>query len=513
DVVVVRQRVDGLLRAGLTIPRRLQDQMISRLKIISGMDITERRKPQDGRSRLRFEGRRIDLRVATLPTQFGEKIVIRFLNPDSAIRGMDDLGLSEGNLALMRDFMSRPQGFVLVTGPTGSGKTSTLYSAIASVKSPSNNILTLEDPIEFQLAGINQTQINVRAGMTFANGLRSILRQDPNIILVGEIRDLETAEVALQAAQTGHLLLSTVHTNDAPATITRLIDLGVAPFLIASSLVGILGQRLVRRPCQSCAEPYEPSPELVAKVGGADRLPAGAKWMKGLGCEACTKSGYKGRIALHEVLAVTDEMRSLIATNALEPAIRKAARRGGMRTLLEDGILKASQGLTTLEEVVRIAPVDEALVDEAAAAAPGESASVNPATGAKRRILIVDDSPTILQVVRYFLELDGFEVLAAENGDQGLEIARTEVPDLIVSDVAMPGMSGTTMVRALRRDPRTSHIRVLMLTSEGGVDQEAEGLEAGADDYVLKPVEPRRLAARVKVVLARGAAARTPVSA
>ena len=255
SVVHVRQRVDGLLREALTLPLHLRDQTISRLKIISGMDIAERRKPQDGRSRLRFEGRRIDLRVSTLPTQFGEKVVVRLLNSATAARPMDQLDLSPDNLRFIRGFLARPRGLMLVTGPTGSGKTSTLYAALNAIKSPTNNIITLEDPIEFQVPGVNQTQINPRAGVTFATGLRSILRQDPNVILVGEIRDNETADIAFQAAQTGHLLLSTLHTNDAASTITRLFDLGVQPFLVASSLIGVVAQRLVRRVCPACAAP------------------------------------------------------------------------------------------------------------------------------------------------------------------------------------------------------------------------------------------------------------------
>src|SRR6185436_14901529 len=260
-VLHVRQRVDGLLQEVLTIPHGLQDATLSRLKIMSGMDISERRKPQDGRCRLRFSGRRIDLRVSTMPTQFGEKIVIRLLNADKTIPAIDQIGLSEENLRLVRSLLSNPQGMILVTGPTGSGKTSTLYAALNSIKSSSNNIITLEDPIEMQIPGVSQMQINVRAGVTFASGLRSILRQDPNVILVGEIRDQETADIALGASQTGHLLLSTLHTNDATATITRLFDLGIQPFLIAASLLGIVAQRLVRRPCPACATLQPPSAE------------------------------------------------------------------------------------------------------------------------------------------------------------------------------------------------------------------------------------------------------------
>ena len=511
----VRHRVDGQLRDVLTIPHHLQDQTISRLKIISGMDIAERRKPQDGRSRLRFEGRRIDLRVSTLPTQFGEKVVIRLLNSDRGIQPLDQIGLSPDNLAKMRGFLAHAQGLVLVTGPTGSGKTSTLYTALKSIKSSSNNIITLEDPIELQLPGVNQIQINARAGLTFTNGLRSILRQDPNVILVGEIRDHETADIALQAAQTGHLLLSTLHTNDAPSTLTRLFDLGIQPFLVASSILGIVAQRLVRRPCPACAVRERPSDETAERAGGWGRLPADGEWLAAKGCPACLGSGYKGRIAIHEILDVDDAVRALIAERAPEQMIKKAARRAGMRTLFEDGVEKAAQGLTTLDDVLRAVSRDEA--DEAPRGSEGTAAptaasacvaaAVTPAApewgDGRPRVLVVEDSSTISSVVKYFLELEGFEVLLAADGQIGLEMARREHPHVIVSDVSMPRMTGIEMVRALRGDPATADVRILMLTSESSVESETDGLAAGADDYILKPVEPRRLGARVKALLAR----------
>jgi type II secretory ATPase GspE/PulE/Tfp pilus assembly ATPase PilB-like protein/CheY-like chemotaxis protein len=506
----VRQRVDGLLYDVLTIPHRLQDATISRLKIMSGMDISERRKPQDGRSRLRFEGRRIDLRVSTMPTQFGEKTVIRLLNADKAILPIDQLGLSRENLRLMQSFLSHPQGMILVTGPTGSGKTSTLYTLLNSIKSSTNNIITLEDPIEMQIPGVNQMQINAKAGVTFASGLRSILRQDPNVILVGEIRDQETADIALGAAQTGHLLLSTLHTNDATATITRLFDLGIPPFLMASSLLGIVAQRLVRRVCPACKTRRQPSAEAIEKIGGPSRLPSDGEWVAGRGCDQCGQSGLKGRIAIHEVLAVTEEMRDLISSRAAEHVIKKAAKRAGMRTMYEDGIEKAAQGLTTLDEVLRVVSrdatdraADTPLPETPIAAAPGgDPSDPDPAT-VRLRVLVVEDSPTIVSVVKYFLELEGFDVLVAEDGLVGLEMALRERPDVIVSDVHMPGMGGVAMVKALRADARMSRVRIIMLTSETSVESETEGLAAGADDFISKPVEPRRLAARVKALLAR----------
>jgi type IV pilus assembly protein PilB len=522
----VRYRVDGLLRDVLKVPKKQSDATISRMKIISGMDIADRRRPQDGRSRLKYEGERIDLRVSTLPTQFGEKVVIRLLDSKRAQVTMEQLGLTPENQHAFQLMLSRAQGMILVTGPTGSGKSSTLYTALNWVKSPTKNIITVEDPIEYQLDGVNQVQINTKAGVTFAAGLRSILRQDPNIILVGEIRDQETAGIALEAAQTGHLLLSTLHTNDAPGTITRLLDLGIEPFLIASAVIGILAQRLVRSPCPSCSVSQPPSSDALEKAGGASRMPANAKWIAGLGCEKCRQSGSKGRMAIHELLVVNDEVRELISRRASEHAIRKAARNAGMHTLIEDGILKAAQGLTTLEDVVRVVAADDAAIHKEEATKPeianvadlaaqergldskeapspaSEAAKAGKAQG-KERVLVVEDSTTIASVVKYFLELEGFEVFVAKDGISGLESARRDRPHVIVTDYNMPGMDGMSMVKALRAEAGTTGIAVLMLTSEDSVEKEAEALEAGVDDYIQKPVEPRRLAARVRSLLAR----------
>jgi len=529
----VRYRVDGLLREVIKVPKNQTDAAISRMKIISGMDIADRRRPQDGRSRLKYEGKRIDLRVSTLPTQFGEKVVIRLLDSKRAQVTMEQLGLTSENQHAFQSMLSRAQGMILVTGPTGSGKSSTLYTALNWVKSPTKNIITVEDPIEYQLDGVNQVQINSKAGVTFAAGLRSILRQDPNIILVGEIRDQETAGIALEAAQTGHLLLSTLHTNDAPGTITRLLDLGIEPFLISSAVIGILAQRLVRSPCPCCRVSQPPSAEAIEKSGGASRLPSDAKWVAGRGCEVCQQSGSKGRVAIHELLVVNDEVRELISRRAPEHAIRKAARNSGMRTLLEDGILKAARSLTTLEDVVRVVAADDAATHKEEATKPEDSCSsvardhaaahqnqtelepdeATPPVASemgkpgdpqrKERVLVVEDSSTIASVVKYFLELEGFEVVVAKDGNSGLEAARRDQPHVIVTDYNMPGMDGMAMVRALRSEAATSGIAVLMLTSEDSIEKETQALEAGVDDYILKPVEPRRLAARVKSVLAR----------
>jgi type IV pilus assembly protein PilB len=528
----VRYRVDGLLREVIKVPKNQMDAAISRMKIISGMDIADRRRPQDGRSRLRYEGKRIDLRVSTLPTQFGEKVVVRLLDSSRAQITMDQLALTAENLRAFQFMLTRPQGMILVTGPTGSGKSSTLYTALNWVKSPTKNIITVEDPIEYQLDGINQVQINTKAGVTFAAGLRSILRQDPNVILVGEIRDQETAGIALEAAQTGHLLLSTLHTNDAAGTISRLLDLGIEPFLIASAVIGILAQRLVRRPCSSCIASQQPTSDVIEKAGGISRLPSNATWVTGRGCDACQQLGSRGRLAIHELLVVNDEIRDLVSRRASEHAIRKAARNAGMRTLIEDGIFKAAQGLTTLEDVVRVVAADETTIQREESTTPdlanaahsvrgsaipgksqwttqteGEQSSekTEEASGepSKRRVLVVEDSHTIASVVKYFLELEGFEVLVAKDGALGLEAAIREAPDVIVTDYDMPGMDGVSMVKALRADGPTQDIAVLMLTAEASLEKETQALEAGVDDYIQKPVEPKRLAARVKSLLAR----------
>jgi type IV pilus assembly protein PilB len=450
------------------------------------------------------------MRISTLPTQFGEKVVIRLLDRSRGPRRLEDADLSPQNQDTFKSLLSRTQGMMLVTGPTGSGKTSTLYSAINSIKTPTTNIITVEDPIEIQMPGINQVQINPRAGVTFAVGLRSILRQDPNVILVGEIRDAETAGIACEAAQTGHLLLSTLHTNDATATITRLLDLNIEPFLVASSLIGVLGQRLLRKLCPACRVQSQPSPEVLHKSGASTLTPPDQVWWAGQGCEQCGHTGFRGRFGIHELLVVNDEIKDLISSRAPEHAIRAAARRHGMVTLMEDGVAKATMGLTTLDELVRVVNIREiAAVTPApqapAAGAPSASSEemINLRDGRKRRVLVVEDSQTVSTVVKYFLELEGFDVTIAEDGAQGLQMAVAETPDLIISDVHMPGMDGITMLRSLRAEPLTRDIPVLVLSAESSVEAETAGLESGADDYLAKPVEPRRLAARAKTLLTR----------
>jgi type IV pilus assembly protein PilB len=358
DTLLVRYRVDGLLRDVMTAPRRIATAVISRIKIISGLDIAERRVPQDGRTRISIEGTAIDCRISTLPSLHGEKVVIRLLTRGDDIPSLASLGFEQRQLEAFEAALSVPQGLVLITGPTGSGKTNTLYSAIAAIKSPEKNIVTLEDPIEVQLPGITQVGVNLKTGMTFSAGLRSILRQDPDIVLVGEVRDAETAELALKASLTGHLVLTTLHTNSAVAALTRLVDMGAEPFLVASSLTAAIAQRLVRRPCGACAAPYVPDEVTLAGLGLLPQDLEGAVPLRGVGCAECGGTGYRGRTAIYEVLVVDAPMRSVLLRDANEGAIAAQARSQGMATLRASALEKARRGETTYEEVTRVSAAD-----------------------------------------------------------------------------------------------------------------------------------------------------------
>lgn len=350
----VRYRIDGVLTEMTQFPKRMQAPIISRFKIMASLDIAERRIPQDGRIKLKVENREIDFRVSTLPTIFGEKVVLRILDKSRGLISLQELGMMPEVMHRFRSVISNPHGIILVTGPTGSGKTTTLYAALNDMNSPGKNIITIEDPVEYTLDGVNQVQLNTKAGLTFANGLRSILRQDPDIIMVGEIRDAETAKIAIQSAMTGHVVLSTLHTNTAASTLTRIVEMGIEPFLVASSVVGIISQRLVRRLCPDCKEPYEPSQEMVQKLGLIQKDYKPAVLFKPNGCPACSNTGYKGRLALQEVLFLTPGIKDLVIGKATADRIEAEAVREGMTLLREDGIRKVQLGLTNIEEVMRV---------------------------------------------------------------------------------------------------------------------------------------------------------------
>ena len=351
DETIVRIRMDGVLHDYTKIPSTLYQEVVSRIKVMARLNVAEKRIPQDGKIRVRIGSKDYDIRVSTIPTVHGERIVLRLLEKTGTLLTLDELGLSKEDANKVKRLAQRPYGIVLVTGPTGAGKSTTLYAMLLHIKNPRKNIITIEDPVEYQIKGISQIQVNPKVGLTFATGLRSILRQDPDVVMVGEIRDPETAEVAVQAALTGHLVLSTLHTNDAPSAITRLKDMGIEPFLIASSLEGIVAQRLVRKICEKCREPYEPSEEELRELGISEGKPI---FYRGRGCEHCLGTGYRGRTGIFEVLELDEELKKLINRTQDSNEIKKIAKQKGFKTMLEDGIEKILKGITTSSEVLSV---------------------------------------------------------------------------------------------------------------------------------------------------------------
>ncbi len=560
--VKVRYRIDGMLTKGARMPKWLKLPLISRIKVLSRMDITEHRKPQDGRISVTYSTRKIDLRVSTLPTNFGEKVVIRILDKKTSSHDLCRLGLSAKHLECYRGLICQPQGWILVTGPTGSGKTTTLYASLNAIKDASKNIVTVEDPIEYQLEGISQVQVNPKAGLTFASGLRSILRQDPNVILVGEIRDHETAQIAMQAAETGHLVLSTLHTNDAVSTVNRLFNLGIAPDLVASNLLAVIAQRLIRRICPKCKTPYTPDHDELRLIGLYNRQETGFTCYKGSGCPACKQTGYYGQIGVYELLEQNEQVREAIAAHPTSQALRQIARASGMRSMLADGIEKIRQGITTIEEVARVCPIDK---DESLAgiscpecgrsiAAPdalcsfcqhklrsacrecgadlqdqwivcpfcatpiSDTVETLPGYVSKAsepapiqseidkqapRIVAADDEPHIRTMVRLLLEKQGYYVIQAVDGEDALEKIRAELPDLVVLDVNMPRRNGFSVCKAVRSSVETMFTPVIMLTGQDSIEEKLEGLSSGADDYITKPFQADEFLARIDTVLRR----------
>ncbi|MDX2059238.1 MAG: type II/IV secretion system protein, partial [Gemmatimonadales bacterium] len=522
--VIVRYRIDGVLRQVMKIPRSAGVPLISRIKIMSGMDIADRLRPQDGRCRVAVNGNPVDLRVSTLPASLGEKVVIRILNTKATLLSLDALGYEADEREIIRKLLDNKEGILLVTGPTGSGKTTTLYAALRTVQGEGVNIVTVEDPVEYRLgSNIVQVQINEKAGLTFPAALRSILRQDPDVVLIGEIRDRETAQIAVQASLTGHLVLSTLHTNDAPNTVTRLLDIGMEAYKIGSALRGIVAQRLMRRLCPTCKVPdTDPVPERVTKY-----LPATAPRFKAVGCPECAETGYRGRFAIVEVMAMSPAIERLVSAGATADQIALAAKKGGMRSLFESGIRHVLRGETSIDEALRVTDPPKEDVDGAVgvkpaarpsgavaapvapppAPAPSRPAPARPSepdpltafelideeelpparfeiTRKGAVVLLVDDEDQLRRAMRDLLERQGYTILEARDGAEALAEVDRGNPDVMILDLNLPGVDGYTVLSQIRSREVTRNLPVIVLTAKGDEDNEVRVLELGADDFL-----------------------------
>ncbi len=555
--VAVRYRIDGVLRQVMILPRAAGIPLVSRIKIMASLDIADRLRPQDGRARVAVNGSRVDLRVSTLPASQGEKVVIRILDQRSTVLSLDSLGLNVDESARIRELLDVREGVVLVTGPTGSGKTTTLYSMLRAVQARGVNIITVEDPVEYRLQGIVQVQVNEKAGLTFVAALRSILRQDPDVILVGEIRDRETANIAVQASLTGHLVLSTLHTIDAPSSIARLVDIGIEPYKIAAAIKGIIAQRLMRRLCNSCRELHTgPVPERLRRW-----FPEGMTTLyRGVGCPDCSMTGYRGRFSVTEVLVTSPEFERRVAANDPLDKLVEAAREHGMLSLWESGIAHVRNGETSIDELLRVleAPTIEqarpatgvrgatdgpAVAEppsggaeaKGAAAGPLDSLAAHvlpagagvrtqlhavppsPVAGefqlvdeiagdgraAAKKVLLVEDEDALRRVMKDLLEREGFVCFEAADGVKALDEIDRAAPDIVVLDLNLPRLDGYGVLSHLRARPATAELPVIVLTAKGDEDSEVRVFEFGASDYLTKPFRPRALSARLHSLLAR----------
>ncbi len=529
--VVVRYRIDGVLRQVMKIPRAAGIPLISRIKIMGGMDIADRLRPQDGRARVAVNGNPVDLRISTLPASLGEKVVIRILNTRATVLALDSLGFDREERETIEALLRSKEGIVLVTGPTGSGKTTSLYAALRLVQNEGVNIVTVEDPVEYRLGqNIVQVQVNEKAGLTFASALRSILRQDPDVVLIGEIRDQETSQIAVQAALTGHLVLSTLHTNDAPNSVTRLLDMGMEAYKIASALRGIVAQRLMRQLCPVCKEVSDtPIPPYLQRY-----IPSGTVLYKAVGCKECAQTGFRGRFAITEILAMSPELESLIGSGATADKITEAARQGGMRSLFESGMSHLLKGQTSVEELLRVTDVPTdgrrgEVPKPGAGTGPGGEVPVasmvrEPHDAAfelidepldlgaepvgRGSVLLVEDEEQLRRVMKDLLEREGYIIYEAGDGVQALEQVDRHNPEVILLDLNLPGMDGYGVLAHLRSRPSTAEVPVIVLTAKGDEDNEVRVLKLGADDFLTKPFRAKALSARLESVIARRRSAR-----
>jgi len=545
----------------MILPKAAGIPLVSRVKIMAQLDIADRLRPQDGRSRVVVSGNRVDLRISTLPASQGEKVVIRILDQRATVLSLDGLGMNPDELERIQSLLQSREGIILVTGPTGSGKTTTLYSMLRAIQSRGVNIVTVEDPVEYRLQGIVQVQVNEKAGLTFPAALRSILRQDPDVILVGEVRDKETAMIAVQASLTGHMVLTTLHTIDAASSVTRLMDIGIESYKIAAAIKGVVAQRLLRRLCPHCRElSTEPTPERLKKW-----FPDGATVYRPVGCPECSNTGYRGRLAVMEVLISSPEIERRIAANETSDRIAEGARDAGMRGLWESGVQHVRNGITGMEELLRVleAPLEQQPAVPAARpsiaaprasttveAAPPDNGHAPPRTprstaaiqadilppqergrvqtlhskppsmftgesfqlvdeenananGQSKKVLLVEDEDALRRVLKDLLEREGFTVFEAADGVKALDEIDRANPDIVVLDLNLPRLDGYGVLSHLRARPATADLPVIVLTAKGDEDSEVRVFEYGASDYLTKPFRPRALSARLHSLLTR----------
>jgi type II secretory ATPase GspE/PulE/Tfp pilus assembly ATPase PilB-like protein/CheY-like chemotaxis protein len=539
--VAVRYRIDGVLREAMVLPRAIGVSLVSRIKIMSNMDIADRMRPQDGRARVTLNGNRVDLRVSTLPAAHGEKVVIRILDSRSTVLSLESLGFNPEEFERIQHLIGLREGLVLVTGPTGSGKTTTLYSMLRQIQARNVNIVTVEDPVEYRLQGIVQVQVNEKAGLDFAAALRSILRQDPDVVLVGEVRDKETAATAAQAALTGHLVLTTLHTIDAASSVARLVDIGIESYKVAAALKGIIAQRLIRKICPHCREvSTDPIPAKVAQF-----IPAGSTLYRAVGCERCTQTGFHGRLAITEVVVIDKELERRVAANESAARIAIAARESGARSLWDSGLAHVLRGDSTVDELLRVvetpmaegnegdneesgrarsrgsAPAAEAARPrrQTPAAGRGVAQRMTPALGLHDpafqlidetvadteatpvTVLLVEDEDSLRRVLRDLLERDGYRVLEASNGVQALDEIDRGAPEVILLDLSIPQLDGFGVLTHIRNKPQLSDLPVIVLTARGDEEAEVRALELGASDFLTKPFRPRALSARLQALV------------
>jgi len=551
--VIVRYRIDGVLRQVMKIPRSAGLPLISRMKIISGLDIADRLRPQDGRARVAVNHEKIDLRISTLPASLGEKVVVRILNANALELSLEALGMLDDEREQVAHLLSFKEGVVLVTGPTGSGKTTTLYSALRLIQGEGVNIVTVEDPVEYRMGqNIVQVQVHDKAGLTFATALRSILRQDPDVVLVGEIRDRETAQIAVQASLTGHLVLSTLHTNDAANTVTRLVDMGMESYKIGASLRGIIAQRLMRRLCLVCRQEMTDEARHKLPQHVANLIPAGTTLYESVGCPDCSMTGYRGRFSIVEILTMDKNLTRIVSEGGTADSIERAAMKGGMLLLWQSGLRHVLNGDTTVEELLRVTdvPAGDGDGDGDGARPSAEAPAQLPATAAVPppivvhvaqdgvtapaapqvdlstafelldddvpvpdtelvveskdvKVLLVDDEDQLRRVMRDLLEREGYGIAEARDGPQALDQVDEYNPDIIVLDLNLPTLDGYSVLAELRSRPSTRDIPVIVLTAKGDEDNEVRVFELGADDFLTKPFRARALSARLEAIIAR----------